>query len=90
MSGARSLVLVWLALVALITLSVGGAFVFTGIPNLVVSLGAAAIKAGLIFWFYMHLREEDWLNRIMALGALAWLAILLIMTGADYATRFLG
>lgn len=90
MSGTRPLILVWLALVVLISLSVLGSFVFVGPLNILVSWGAAIIKATLILWFYMHLREESGLARIMAVGAIAWLAILLIMTGADYGTRFSG
>jgi cytochrome c oxidase subunit 4 len=87
MSQTRSLVLIWLALVVLLSISVAGSFVFTGPINLLVSWGTATIKGALILWFFMHLREESGLSRIMAVGAVAWLAILLIMTGADYATR---
>jgi len=87
MSQTRSLVLIWLVLLALLSISVAGSFVFTGPLNLLVSWGTATIKGALIFWFFMHLREETVLERIMAVGAIAWLAILLIMTGADYATR---
>jgi len=83
------MVVVWLALLLLLAISVAGSFVFTGAVNLAVSFGTAATKAGLILWFYMHLREEGGLPRIMALGAIAWLAILLLLTGADYGTRFL-
>ncbi len=90
MTGTRPLILVWLALVVLISLSVAGSFVFVGPLNILVSWGTATIKAALILWFYMHLREESGLARIMAVGAIAWLAILLIMTGADYGTRFAG
>lgn len=87
MREARSLVVVWLALLVLLTASLAGSFAFTGMLNLGVSLGTAAIKAALIFWFYMHLKEEGGLNRIAALGAVAWLLILFLLVGADYATR---
>ena len=90
MSEVRPLILVWLALLVLLALTAAGSFVFTGTVNLVVSWGTAAIKAALILWFYMHLREESGLARIMAVGAIAWLAILLLLTGADYATRMIG
>jgi cytochrome c oxidase subunit 4 len=87
MSETRSLVAIWVALVVLLSISVAASFVFTGPLNLLVSWGTATIKGALILWFFMHLREEGGLSRIMAIGAVAWLAILLIMTGADYATR---
>jgi cytochrome c oxidase subunit 4 len=87
MSETRSLVVVWVGLVVLLSISVAGSFVFTGPINLLVSWGTATVKGALILWFYMHLREESGLARIMAVGAVAWLAILLIMTSADYLTR---
>ena len=88
MTGVRSIVLVWFALVILLAISVAGSFVFSRPLNLAVSFGTATLKGALIFWFYMHLKEESGLLRIMAIGAGAWLVILFIMTGADYLTRF--
>ena len=57
------------------------------LASLTASLLIAAIKVGLIFWFFMHLGEEAGLVRVMALGAIAWLGILFALSGADYATR---
>ena len=88
MRETRSLVLVWFVLLVLLAVTAAGSFIFTGALNILVSWGTAAIKAALILWFYMHLREESGLARIMAVGAVAWLAILLLLTGADYGTRF--
>jgi cytochrome c oxidase subunit 4 len=88
MRETRSLVLVWFVLLVLLAVTAAGSFVFTGALNILVSWGTAAIKAALILWFYMHLREESGLARIMAVGAVAWLAILLLLTSADYGTRF--
>jgi cytochrome c oxidase subunit IV len=90
MQEARSIVGLWLALLLLLAVSVAGSFVFSGPLNILVSWGTATVKAGLILWFYMHLREESGLARFMAVGAIAWLAILFIMTGADYGTRVFG
>jgi cytochrome c oxidase subunit 4 len=87
MSGIREVVLVWLALVILLAISVAGSFVFTGPVNLAISFGTATLKGALILWFYMHLKEESGLARIMAVGAAAWLLIFFVLTGADYLTR---
>ena len=87
MTAVRSMVLVWLALVILLSISVAGSFAFTGPLNLAVSFGTATLKGALILWFYMHLKEESGLARIMAVAAIAWLVILFVMTGADYLTR---
>ena len=87
MTGVRSLVLIWLALVILLSMSVAGSFAFTGPVNILVSFGTATIKGALILWFYMHLKEESGLSRIMAVAAIAWLLILFLLTSADYLTR---
>ncbi len=82
-----SLTIVWLALLALLALTIVASFVLTGPFSLVAGLSIAAVKVVLIYWFFMHLREEDGLTRLMAIAVLAWLAILLLLTVADYATR---
>jgi cytochrome c oxidase subunit 4 len=87
MSGIRSTVLVWLALLVLLAISAAGSFVFTGPLNLLVSFGTAGLKALLIFWFYMHLKEEGGLNRIFAIGAMVWLVLLLALPAVDLITR---
>ena len=51
------------------------------------SLAIAVIKAGLIFWFYMHLKELDGLTRLAGLAGPVALAILIALLSADYLTR---
>jgi cytochrome c oxidase subunit 4 len=87
MGGIRPLFLVWAALLVLLAVSVAGSFVFTGPLNLLVSFGTAALKALMILWFYMHLREEDGLNRVFAVGAVVWLVILLLLPALDFVSR---
>jgi cytochrome c oxidase subunit 4 len=87
MSEIRPYVLVWLALLVLLAISAAGSFVFTGPVNLLVSFGTATLKGLLIFWFYMHLKEEGGLNRIFAIGAIIWLALLLIFPAVDLVSR---
>jgi cytochrome c oxidase subunit 4 len=83
----KRLTIVWLALLALLALTVAGSFTVTGAASAVVSFGVAAAKAALIFWFFMQLRTEKGLIRVFALAAIAWLAILLVFATIDYATR---
>jgi cytochrome c oxidase subunit 4 len=52
-----------------------------------ISLGIAALKAFLVAYLFMRLREEKALVRIFAGAGLFWLLILLVLTGADYLTR---
>jgi len=87
MSGIQSTILVWLALLVLLAISAAASFVFTGPLNLLISFGTAALKALLIFWFYMHLKEEGGLNRIFAIGAMVWLVLLLALPAVDLVTR---
>lgn len=87
MTGIGRLILIWAALLVLLAATVAASAVLQGAASLTASLLIAAIKAGLIFWFFMHLGEEAGLVRVMALGAIAWLGILFALSGADYATR---
>lgn len=83
----KRLAIVWLALMALLGLTVAGSFTVTGAASAVVSFGVAAAKVALIFWFFMQLRTEKGLIRVFAVGAIAWLLILLLLATIDYATR---
>ena len=83
----RSLLLVWSALLALLGLTVTASFLLAGPASFAVSLAIALAKAALIFWFFMHLREERGLIRIFAIGAAAWLLIMFLLIAADYGTR---
>lgn len=87
MSGTRSFFLVWVAMLLLLAVSVAASFAFTGPLNLLVSFGTAALKGLLILWFFMHLKEEDGLNRLFAVGAVVWLSILLLMPAIDSVAR---
>lgn len=87
MSGIQRMILIWLGLLVLLALTVAASFVLTGAASLITGLGIAFAKAALIFWFYMHLREEGWLNRMAAIGVLAWLTIMLLLSATDYAMR---
>ncbi|MGK6312286.1 cytochrome C oxidase subunit IV family protein [Neorhizobium sp. DT-125] len=87
MQKTASFVFVWFALVLLLAATVTASFIWRGAAGLAVSLGIAFAKAGLIYWHYMHLSEEEGLQRIAALGAGAWLLILFAFVCADYLTR---
>jgi cytochrome c oxidase subunit 4 len=83
----KRLALVWLALLGLLGLTVAGSYALTGVASAVASLGIAAAKAVLIFWFFMQLRSEKGLVRLFAVGAAVWLMILLVFVTLDTATR---
>jgi cytochrome c oxidase subunit 4 len=87
MGKLRTIAAVWAGLLVLLSVSAAASFAFTGPLNLLISFGTASLKAFLIFWFYMHLREEDGLNRVFAAGAVVWLALLLLLPAVDLLTR---
>jgi cytochrome c oxidase subunit 4 len=83
----KRLAFVWLALMGLLGATITASYLLTGPASAITSLGIAAGKAALVFWFFMQLKNEKGLVRIFALGALVWLGILLTFTVVDYAAR---
>ncbi|TXH33930.1 MAG: hypothetical protein E6Q98_20475 [Rhodospirillaceae bacterium] len=83
----RPLIFVWAALMSLLALTIAASFALTGPLSLVTSMGVATVKAVLVYWFFMHLREEGGLIRLAAIAGIAWLMIFFFLALADYATR---
>lgn len=83
----QCIILVWAALMALLLLSFGSAYLKLGAWNNVINLGIAAVKALLVAVFFMHLRSASTMLRIVAATALLTLALLFGLSHADYATR---
>jgi cytochrome c oxidase subunit 4 len=83
----RRSILVWIALMILLMLSFGSAYIKLGAWNSVINLAIAAMKALLVAAFFMHLRNSPALLRIVAATGLLMLALLLGLSHTDYATR---
>ena len=79
--------LTWLALLALLTATFVLAHLDLGALNPIASLAIATAKVVLVALFFMHLKRSSTLIVLFALVALFALAILISLTGADYATR---
>ena len=82
-----SFVAVFVALMALVALTVIAAQLDLGRWNLTVALLIASIKALLIAMIFMHLAESRPLTRLVAGAGMVWLGILLTLTFADYLSR---
>jgi len=80
--------LVWLALLVLLGLTVGSAYIPLGALNSPLNLSIAAIKAALIAIFFMHLRQSSPLVRLAAAAGLFWLIFLFTLTFSDYLSRW--
>ena len=77
---------VFIALLVLLALSV--AVSVSGLPSAeFVSFGIAVVKAGLILFFFMRLRESSGGIRLAAFLSLLWLFFFFVLVGADYGTR---
>ena len=83
----RTYVLAWIGLLTLLALTLGSAFIPMGFMNSVVNLAIAALKALVVAIFFMHLRYAHGLLRLAAVIGLFMLALLVGLSGADYATR---
>ncbi len=55
--------------------------------NTVVALGIAVFKASLVVLFFMHARYSPRVTHMVILAGLFWLALLLLITFSDFASR---
>ncbi|HLL88713.1 MAG TPA: cytochrome C oxidase subunit IV family protein [Tepidisphaeraceae bacterium] len=87
-------VAVYVALMVLLVLTVVAAMpqfdldhrLFSG-ANIVVAMTIATVKAVLVILIFMHVRHGSALTWVFSSAAFVWLAILVIGTMNDYATR---
>ena len=83
----RRELLTWIALLVLLALTCGSAFLPLGRFNVIVNFAIAAAKAALVAWIFMRLRRGTPLLVLVAGAGLVWLSLLVGLTGADYVTR---
>ena len=84
---ARTYVQVWLALIALLLLTLGSAYLRLGWANGAINLVIAFVKALLVMIFFMHLRSGHPLLRIVAAAGFFWLTLLIGLAFTDFASR---
>jgi cytochrome c oxidase subunit 4 len=84
---ARTYVQVWLALIALLLLTLGSAYLRLGWANGAINLVIAFVKALLVMIFFMHLRSGHPLLRIVAAAGFFWLTLLIGLAFTDLASR---
>jgi cytochrome c oxidase subunit IV len=83
----RPYYLVFGALMVLTALTYWVATLDLGPLNDVVALGIAVTKAVLVILIFMHVRHSTRMTRLTIAAGFFWLAIMLALTLADYATR---
>lgn len=78
---------VFLALIVLTAVTTAVAYLDLGAFNTVVALVIAVCKASLVVLFFMHLKEQVGMTRVVIVAALLWLAVLIGITMSDHFTR---
>ncbi len=87
-ASVETLIAVFVALMALLGATVAVAEVDLGGPwNFVVATVIASVKAVLILLFFMNVRYSTPLARLVAFAGFFWLAIMFVLSFADYWTR---
>lgn len=85
-TGPKTYAMVLAALLVLTVITVQASYFDFGAWNIVVALLIASAKGSLVALFFMHLRHDKF-NAVIFVGGLLFLAIFLIWTLFDIATR---
>jgi cytochrome c oxidase subunit IV len=86
-SPPRALVISWLALLGLLTLTVFLAYQPLAGLNFAAALTIASVKVVIVAAIFMELRERNAVIIAVASAGLFWLAILIWLSGIDFITR---
>ncbi len=62
-------------------------FDLPGLWNIIVALTIAVIKATAVVLIFMHVKWSSKLTQVIVIAGMFWLAILLVLTMADYLVR---
>ena len=75
------------ALMLLLGVTIGAAYLDLGALNLIVAMSIAVVKMLLILLFFMHLKGSSRILWLAASAGFFWLAIMLVLAMGDYTTR---
>ena len=78
---------VLLTLLFLTAITVAASRVDFGAANMLIAMAIASIKASLVIAFFMHVKWDTAINKIVFLSSFLFLSLLFIFTLADQATR---
>jgi cytochrome c oxidase subunit 4 len=83
-----TLVLVFAAVIVLALVNIGlSMWIGPHKFMLPLQLAIACVQAGLVAYYFMHLRQGDRVVILTALSSIFWMGILFVLFMADYATR---
>ena len=86
-ASVRTLFTVFGSLFVLTILTAVAAYNDMGALNTPVALGIAVFKASLVVWFFMGVRWNTSLTKVVVVAGLFWLLIMFGLTMNDYLTR---
>ena len=74
---------VWAALIALTVVTVSVARLHLGALSIVAALVIASVKASLVLWYFMHLKYEHKLFKVLLLVPITTLTVIIGLTFFD-------
>jgi cytochrome c oxidase subunit 4 len=83
----KTLVSVWVALLTLTAITVTVAKLELGAFSTLTAIMIASIKSGLVLWFFMHLKYEKPLLKLLLLVPIVTLAVIIGLTFVDVLYR---
>lgn len=83
----RTHVSIWLALVALTAITITVANLHLGRWSIFAAIFIAVIKGTLVLWYFMNLKFEEALFKIMLGVAMVTLTVIMLLTFADISFR---
>jgi cytochrome c oxidase subunit 4 len=86
--GNKTYVVVWLCLLALTATTVAVAKLRLTDYAVLAAIAIATIKATLVVTFFMHLKQEPWILKIMLFLALLALTLIVLLTFSDTWFRY--
>ena len=78
---------VLVALLILTVVTVGASRIDFGPANMLIAMLIASVKASLVILFFMHVKWDTAINKIVFLSSFLFLSLLFIFTLSDHATR---
>ena len=84
---ARVYFTVFVVLIALTITTVVVSKIELGEYNFIAAMTIAVIKASLVVWFFMNVRQSTSLTRLFVGAGFLWMAILIVFILSDYVSR---
>jgi len=83
----KTFVSVWVALLTLTATTVTVAKLNLGAFSMIAAIAIASFKAGLVLWYFMHLKYEKRLLKLLLLVPIMTLAVIIGLTFVDVLYR---